>query len=541
MRKQLAIGVSLLALTALGGASENSVSIYPQREHSQYTHFVNTNLNQSFEPMSGASLEVGLPNRLSFQTASVQFITGGQGLEFGNMDFVDPTIDQCKRYGYSLTSCSAGQLQGLKCPYNSAYFDRCCDSRYKYDKSACNYPNTVSGDSCGGKYMCYCDRALYPYENCPSPQVTSGGSCTEEGKTYYEQCTCPSNYNQKCDGLNQQGSGTGCTYNGTTKYTSCQCKSGYNMTCSELGPVTPSDYCLLNGIKYYNNCKTCEFKCTLDSCPEGVLCEYEDCSQKYCDIGCATNYIYWCTMPETDCETLGYTKTAADCSSDNSIKCPYDANKLFCLKEEKKIQEGDILYGDGSTSSELIAGKQPIGVVFDVENRLALALTDAKQNGSSGSEGMLWSSQVGDIPELENCPYAAYDYSCGSDGQNNTEIIISSTQCGITYAANAAHNYAPNGCSATFCQKYKWFLPSKKELESILRIYEEVIQKKLEILSSKGATTLQEIRTDCDYWTSTEYRDGNNIWSVGLSSDVWSSSKKNNTYSKECVRPVVKF
>lgn len=38
------------------------------------------------------------------------------------------------------------------------------------------------------------------------------------------------------------------------------------MTCTDIGPVTPSDYCLMNGIKYYNNCKTCENKCTLDSC-----------------------------------------------------------------------------------------------------------------------------------------------------------------------------------------------------------------------------------------------------------------------------------
>ena len=230
--------------------------------------------------------------------ASVQFITGGKNVDFGNMDFTDPTIEQCQRYGYSLTSCSAGQLQGLKCPYNSAYFDRCCDGRYKYDQSACTYPNTVSGDSCGGKYMCYCDRDLYPIESCSSPQVPSGSSCTEEGKTYYEKCVCPSNYNQTCDGLNQEGSGTGCTYNGTTKYTSCQCKSGYNMTCTELGPVTPSDYCLMNGIKYYNNCKTCENKCSLSSCPAGNVCEYEDCSQKYCVTGCAVGYKdldnYWC-------------------------------------------------------------------------------------------------------------------------------------------------------------------------------------------------------------------------------------------------------
>ena len=298
MRKQLAIGLSWFALTGFGNANQFGVSFNSQDATSKYTHLEEASLNQTFEPMSRASLEIGLPYRFSFQTASVQFITGGGNLDFGNMDFTDPTIEQCQKDGYSLTNCGSGQLQGLKCPYNSAYFDKCCDSRYKYDKSACSYPNTVSGDSCGGKYMCYCDKSLYSVTGCSSPQVPEGTGCTEEGVTYYSKCVCPSNYNQTCDGQNQEGVGTGCTQNGVTKYTSCQCKSGYNMTCSDLGPVTPTDYCLMNGTKYYNNCKTCENKCSLSSCPAGNVCEYEDCSQKYCVTGCATGYKdldnYWC-------------------------------------------------------------------------------------------------------------------------------------------------------------------------------------------------------------------------------------------------------
>ena len=332
MRKQLVIGLSFLALTGLGGVRDFSVNGYQQNVASTYIHFVRTCQNQTFEPLSRASLELGLPNRNSFQTTSVQFITGGKNLDFGNMDFPDPTIEKCKRYGYSLTSCNAGQLQGLKCPYNTAYFDRCCDSRYKYDKSACNYPNTVSGDSCGGKYMCYCDRNLYPLTGCSSPQVPEGTGCVEEGVTYYEKCVCPSNYNQTCDGLNQEGVGKGCTQNGVTYYTSCQCKSGYNMTCTELGPVTPSDYCLMNGIKYYNNCKTCENKCSLSSCPQNVSCEYEDCSQKYCANACLSGYTYWCTTPETDCAKLGYVNSVSECGYYSYVKCPYNEAAVFCDK-----------------------------------------------------------------------------------------------------------------------------------------------------------------------------------------------------------------
>ena len=333
MRKQLVIGLSFLALTGLGGVRDFSVNGYQQNVASTYIHFVRTCQNQTFEPLSRASLELGLPNYKSFQTASVQFITGKKNLDFGNMDFGDPTIEQCKKEGYSLTSCDVGLLPGLKCPYNSTYFDKCCDSRYKYDKSACSYPNTVSGDSCGGKFMCYCDRNLYPLTGCSSPQVPEGTGCTEEGVTYYSKCVCPSNYNQKCDGQNQEGVGEGCTQNGVTYYTSCQCKSGYNMTCTELGPVTPSDYCLMNGIKYYNNCKTCENKCSLSSCPQNVSCEYEDCSQKYCANACLSGYAYWCTIPETDCAKLGYVNSVSECGYYSYVKCPYNEAAVFCDKD----------------------------------------------------------------------------------------------------------------------------------------------------------------------------------------------------------------
>ena len=299
MRKQLAIGLSLFALTGLGGVNKNFVSVHSQEAHQQYTHLVETSQSQTFEPFVRASLFADLPNRVSFQTANVSFIAGDGGLTFETSQpvFTDESPQTCKNLGYSLTSCSSGNPTS-PCPYNSTYFKECCDARYKYSKSECSYPNTVSGDSCGGKYMCYCDKSLYSVTSCPSPQVTSGGSCTEEGKTYYGKCVCPSNYNQTCDGLNQQGVGTGCTQNGVTYYTSCQCKSGYNMTCSDLGPVTPTDYCLKDGIKYYNNCKTCENKCTLDVCPSGVTCTLEECSQKYCATGCAVGAVdldnYWC-------------------------------------------------------------------------------------------------------------------------------------------------------------------------------------------------------------------------------------------------------
>ena len=271
--------------------------------------------------------------------ANVTFITGDKQLDFGNIEFADPYDQLCKDKGYTKTSCETGYWKSDFCPYKNEYFKQCCADKYKYTADSCSYPNELSSDGCGDKYRCICNRTLYPVESCVSPQVVSGDACTEDGKKYYSECVCPSNYTETCTGQNQQGRGTGCTYNGTTKYTACECKPGYNQTCTELGPVTPSDYCQMNGIKYYNNCKTCENKCKLDSCPAGVSCTLEDCSGKYCDVGCATGYVNWCTKPETDCAKLGYTKSVSQCS-DGYLQCPYNSAAVFC--EEQAVETCNI-------------------------------------------------------------------------------------------------------------------------------------------------------------------------------------------------------
>ncbi len=541
MRKQLAIGVSLLALTALGGVSENNfISDNQSGVHSQYTHFVRTSLNQ-FEPLSGASLDVGLPNRHSFQTASVQFITGGDNIDFGNVEFNDPSEQTCKNLGYTKDTCETGYWKFDFCSYNLKYFKTCCSDSYKYTSATCNSPNELSTDSCGGKYKCVCNRTLYPVTKCTSPQVVSNDSCTEEGTKYYSECVCPSNYNQTCTGTNQQGSGEGCTYNGVTKYTACQCKAGYTMTCPELGPVKPSDYCLLNGIKYYNECKTCEFKCSLDSCPDGVVCDYEDCSQKYCDIGCATNYTYWCTTPETNCTTLGYTQTTSDCDGVASIKCPYDTSKVFCLREEEQEEKpltktcdtiGDVLYGDGTcavSAENLAPNLKPIGVVFDTANRLAIALTNIKNDGSAGKEKIYWSKSYCDVPDLANCMSATTVTTCGVDGKTNTFNILKSTCLGETKAAQLVNNYEPNGCQSEFCKKGEWFLGSIRDLNNLYKSI-NTINKSLIVGTKIGSYDY--------FWSSTEY-DQYKVWKINMGDGNLFTTYKYN--SPVYVRPVVKY
>ncbi len=464
--------------------------------------------------------------------ASVHFLTESNSLQFNVPAFEDTSVQNCKYLGYTKTSCSSGN-PSVFCPYNNAYFKECCDASYKYTADSCTYPNTISKTSCGGKYQCTCDTTLYPVTSCTSPQTPamgSGSSCMANGVTRYSECVCPSNYTETCTGQNQQGRGSGCTYNGTTKYTACECKPGYNQTCTELGPVTPNDYCLMNSIRYYNNCKTCENKCKLDSCPAGVSCTLEDCSGKYCDVGCATGYVNWCTKPETDCAKLGYTKSVSQCS-DGYLQCPYNSAAVFC---EDVISVGSILYGDGTIANGLVTGKTPIGIVFDTAHRLAVALTDINSSGSAGSSAMYWSTSYYDIPALGNCTSSIDLMTCGVDGRANTTAILNcGSSCGSTPAATATNSYEPSGCSKDFCKKTKWFLPSMRDLITLYNT-KSYVNASLSLTASSGAKTL----TESYYWSSTEYNT-DTAWTLRMSDghSGWSYKFSSNDY----VRPVVKY
>ena len=196
MRKQLVIGLSFLALTGLGGVNENSVQEQSQEVNSKYIHFVRTCQNQTFEPLSKASLEIGLPYRTSIQTAGVHFIAGDSNLvfkDFENQEFDDPSKSYCQKLGFNITSCASG-LFNRACPYNDAIYDKCCDKAYIYTASSCSYPRTLSADVCGGKHRCFCDTNQFPFASCVAPQI-KGEACSDDNGTRYKTCVCPNSNN----------------------------------------------------------------------------------------------------------------------------------------------------------------------------------------------------------------------------------------------------------------------------------------------------------------------------------------------------------
>ncbi len=87
-------------------------------------------------------------------------------------------------------------------------------------------------------------------------------------------------------------------------------------------------------------------------------------------LSVTNSYAIDCT-PTPDCATLGYTKTASDCSGVATIKCPFDTSKVFCDEKTVKACDkiGNIAYSDGTCVvklSKLDPLRKVIGVVVNI-------------------------------------------------------------------------------------------------------------------------------------------------------------------------------
>lgn len=211
------------------------------------------------------------------------------------------------------------------------------------------------------------------------------------------------------------------------------------------------------------------------------------------------------------CAELGYTKTTADCPK-GALKCPF-GETVFCENIcDNKLQIGSILYSDKSICSNLIHSKTPIAIVFDTENRLAVALE---------SKRTIWSENATDIPTLEN--WDGSFPNAGVDGKTNTRIILEHGKANsVSYpAAEYCANYKTSGTNAG-----DWFMPSYMQLVKL-----NVGQKEIEASANKiSAANIYDYT-----WSSTE----NNaidawLWKV---TGGGASTKKNSNR----VRAVIEF
>lgn len=172
----------------------------------------------------------------------------------------------------------------------------------------------------------------------------------------------------------------------------------------------------------------------------------------------ATEHMYTCTPGSCSGTVLKRTELAY-------------VRPTISYKQAKEITciAGSILYEDQKCYDIQPDGLYPTAVVVDPSSRLAIALSDSK-NEQGISNVAQWGDYKTNVPGLSPCTEANLR-SCDIDGRTNTDIMLRTLTEGAAFAVN---NYAPLKCSADFCQRNKWFLPSMKEWYAYNDVRDEV-------------------------------------------------------------------
>ena len=386
--------------------------------------------------------------------------------------------DNCD--GYPFSACPTGGSCS-PCPFNHRKLRVTgCQSPYLYQNGNCNCPPEKPLSCANDKCTQYCGSTCIAKSCSPTADQTN---CTNGNQACDDGC-CGTN--RKCcvpctDKITGKPSNSSYTYSSCTDgsgshsiQTGWKCNSGYHQS----GSSCEKD-CIVQNCSGY----------TLSTCPTYGICSS-------------------CTKTAASCSTNGTYRKLDSCQSG------YKVSGNTCVKAEANI--GDILYSDMSTSSEIISGKTPIGVVFDPKRLLAIALISEKQK---------WSTTTFDLPGLKNYT-SGNDADKDFDGKNNTKIIVNYCQSNSKDcpAANYAYKYSTAGT-----KPQDWYLPATGEL-SLIYDRKTTLNS---TLSKLGAMTLADY-----HWASNEYNEYS-AWFRNISSGGMGGNQKIATYSS--VRPIINF
>ena len=224
--------------------------------------------------------------------------SGGNGGSGGTPDYDLNDADRCRKEGYTLTSCAAGETPEGFCIYNSNYFARCvCPSGYK----TCEPPYYGVGQACGNKYAtCEEDteRACKELDSeftdtCQSGWKVDPNNACQYDKTFGKCCNLCEGYDYTTIPEGYIANGAACIdCNGTTKYKIKINPCDGFQDCGVMGGDTGAKTCMSGSQIKYDNCKPCPNLGTLSSCPSPFTCTYEACSNRYYKSGCKSGYTW---------------------------------------------------------------------------------------------------------------------------------------------------------------------------------------------------------------------------------------------------------
>lgn len=200
-----------------------------------------------------------------------------------------------------------------------------------------------------------------------------------------------------------------------------------------------------------------------------------------------------------------------------------------CVQEIASV--GDILYSDMTTSSEIISGKTPIGVVFNGEKRLAIGLHQFTHGhqfeyGTSSSQ---WIETQIDIPQLTNKPQET-DALADWNGKDNTQKVVA--YCNSAKLKCPAFDYI-NSYTTEGTVAGDWYIPALGEINDMC--------EKISILNPRLQLVGGDVIDMGGQWSSTE-KNQYTAWAPFVNED---GTYTNNSYhTKNWVRstiPVINY
>ena len=488
---------------------------------------INTLHTHLYSPASG------LPSSDEIKTAAVCFISdtkncsdgmfgygeevsGGSG-SGGAPDYDLNDAERCRKEGYGLTSCAAGETPEGFCIYNSNYFARCvCPSGYK----TCEPPYYGVGTACGDKYAsCEEDteRACKELDSeftdtCQTGWKVDPNNACEYDPTYGKCCNLCEGYDYTTIPEGYIADGAACVdCNGTSKYKIKINPCDGFQDCGIMGGDTGATTCMSGSQIKYDNCKPCPNLGILSSCPSPFTCTYEECSNRYYKSGCQSGYDWNATAqtctPQCSsgyrytCTGTGYSGGSGTACNGRYTDCTCSSGYFwsgeFCAEENacmKGYQLGDILNSDMTVTSSKQSGKTPIGVVvcsYADGGGQALALN------SLGSYE--WGGYGTDIPGLTYYDSVAAASQDVASCENSKKIMALGDN--RYQAAWATNEYSTEGTSVG-----DWCLPAAGILNSLFFTYSSINYG----LSQAGGTRLEDRPR---LWSSSKLRSGNALYS----------------------------
>ena len=314
--------------------------------------------------------------------------TGGNGNSGGAPDYDLNDAERCRKEGYTLTSCAAGETAEGFCIYNSAYFARCvCPSDYK----TCEPPYYGVGTACGDKYAsCEEDneRACKELDSeftdtCQTGWKVDPNNACQYDATFGKCCNLCEGYDYTSIPEGYIADGAACVdCNGTSKYKIKINPCDGFQDCGVMGGETGAQTCMSGSQIKYDNCKPCPNLGTLSSCPSPFTCTYEECSNRYYKSGCQEPYKWnnsTCSCPSS------YKYTCDGSQQDGGIgnacdgkyetcRCfaGFDWNGESC--QVRKCQIGDFYFGNGICIEPVHRedGYGAIGIIIDTNQIVSI-------------------------------------------------------------------------------------------------------------------------------------------------------------------------